>query len=353
MRTSVRLALLACTSFVALAVANAAWAAYTPNLVVVSSHKLGARSTVAIGVSQSDTDDPTARISINVPTGYEETLTQAPGTEIGALAATLILRGTGNAQVDVTGRVVADDPRKDDYVNPARNRCAPGLHSAVWVATVVLPTGQNLPVPIYVDDVTNVAGVSARITLCLVGPIGTPSGAQLLSAAFAVNGVFRNPSRRAVYTWSGIFTPYTPGTPNPNVLGTVEARALVPLPVTLTLRTVKRGLNITLTGNVSLPGVFVPSSVQMWAGSTTRRLRRSGTARVSNVTSRFSNRRRAPKRARFWFYQVRINIPAISTSQITAEACKSPSVAPRGCVSGTLSPIDVRSSVVRVRLRRR
>jgi hypothetical protein len=352
MRISARLALLACASLVALVVANAAWAAYTPNLVVVSSNRLGATAPLAIGVSQSSTDDPTARISISVPAGYQETLTQSPGTRIGVVRGTVILRGAADAQVDVSGNVLADDPRKDDYVNPARNRCAPGLHSAVWVLTVTV-AGSPVNVPIYVDDVTNVAGVSARITLCLAGPFGTPSGSQLLSAAFSVEGVFRNPSSRAVYTWSGLFTPYTPGTPNPNVLGTVEARALVPLPVTVTLRAIKRGRNITLTGNVALPGAFVPSSVQVWAGSTTRRLRRSGSARVSNVTSRFSNRRRAPRRARFWFYQVRIELPAISTSQITTEACRAPSLAPRGCVSGTLSPISVRSNAVRVRLRRR
>lgn len=353
MRISVRLALFACASLVALVAANAAWAAYAPNLVVVGSHQLGARTGVAIGVSQANTDDPTARITINVPAGYQETLTQAPGTRIGSVEGVVILRGAGNAEVGVEGNVVADDPNKNEYVNPAVNRCAPGVHSAVWVLTVSL-AGTPVNVPIYVDDVTTVPGVSARITLCLAGPIGTPSGSQLLSAAFDVNGVFRNPTSRAVYTWSGIFTPYTPGTPSPNALGTVEARALVPLPVTVTLKAVKRGRNVTLTGSVSLPGVFIPSAVQIWAGSTARRVKRSGSARVSNSTTRFSNKRRAPRgKARFWFYQVRISISAVGGGQITSEACKAPSAAPRGCVSGTLTPINVRSGIVRLRLRRR
>jgi hypothetical protein len=352
MKLSARLALLACASLVALVVANTAFAAYTPRLVASgTSHKLGARSAVVIAVSQAATDDPTARISISVPSGYQETLTQAPGTTIGVVAATVILRGAGDAQVDVTGNVVVDDPRKDDYVNPAKNRCAPALHSAVWVLTVTL-AGQPVSVPIYIDDVTNVAGVSSRIVLCLAGPIGTPSGSQLLSAAFQVNGVFTNPASRGVHTWSGLFTPYTPNTPNPNPLGTVESRALVPLPVTLTMRGTRRNRIVTLTGNISLPGAFVPTSVQLWAGSTARRLRRSGSARISNVTSRFTNRRARPPRGRFWFYQARVDLSAITSPAITTEACRQPSPAPRGCVSGTLGPISVMSNVVRVRIRR-
>jgi hypothetical protein len=350
MRTSVRLALLACASFVALAAANAAWAAYTPRLVVAgTSHALNANNSVVIGVSQGDNDDPTAKITINVPAGYQETLTQAPGTTIGVVQATVILRGAGGAKVDVTGTVVTDDPNR--YLDPALNQCdrpTPRRHTAVWVLNVTI-AGNPFRVPIYVDDVTNVPGISSQVALCLAGPVGTPSGTQLLSAAFVVNGVFRNPSAAAVYRWSALFTPFVPGTPNPNPLGTVESRAIVPLPIRVTVRARKVGRFVVISGSITIPGELVPSSVQIWSGATPRRVRRSGSARVTGV-GRFTTRRVAPKRGRFFFYQARIDLNAVD---ITQQACTPPSPAPAGCVTATMTPVDVISNTVRVRLRRR
>jgi hypothetical protein len=350
MRISVRLALLACAGIVALAVANAAWAAYTPRLIVGgTSHALNARNSVVIGVSQSQNDDPTAKITINVPAGYQENLTQAPGTQIGIVQGTVILRGAGNATVAIQGTVKTDDPAR--YLDPAVNQCdkpVPLRHTAVWLLDVTI-AGNPFRIPIYVDDVTNVPGISARIALCLAGPVGTPSGTQMLDAVFAVGGVFTNPSTAAVYRWNALFTPYVPGTANPNPLGTVESRAIVPVPIRVVIRARKRGKFVTITGTITIPGDLVPSSVQIWAGATTRKLKRSGSAKVTGA-GRFSHRRRIPKRGRFYFYQSRIDLPAVD---LTASSCTPPSPAPAGCVTATMTPVDVRSNTVRVRLRRR
>jgi hypothetical protein len=351
MRMSVRLALLACASLVALAAANTAWAVYTPRLVVAgTSHALNANNTVIIGVSQSANDDPTAKITINVPEGYQETLTQAPGTAIGIVQGTVILRGAGGAEVNISGTVRADDPSR--YLNPAVNQCdkpAPVPHTAVWLLEVTI-AGNPFRIPIYVDDVTNVTGVSARISLCLAGPVGTPSGTQMLSAVFSVQGVFRNPSSAKVYTWSSLFTPYVPNTANPNLLGTVESRAIVPVPIRLTTKARKVGRFVIVSGTITIPGQLVPANVQIWAGSTPRRVKRSGSARVTGV-GRFSVRRRAPRgKVRFWFYQARIDLPAVD---ITQSSCTPPSPAPAGCVTATMTPVGVISNTVRVRLRRR
>jgi hypothetical protein len=345
MRTSLRLALLACAGLVALAVANAAWAAYTPRLIIGgTTHALRVENSVVISVSQDENDDPTAKIDITVPEGYVENFTAAPGTEIGIVEATLKLHELGGVKVDVSGQVRADNP-----ANHTSNACAPGLHTAVWLLQVTLQ-GQAITVPIYVDDVPNVPTRSARIQLCLAGPIGTPRGAQLLSASFLVRDVFTNPSTAAVYTWSAFFTPYNPGTPTPNPPGTVESRAVVPIPIRVrVLRARKSGRNVTITGAVTIPGDLVPASVQIWAGTSSRRLRRSGSARVAGA-GRFTARRRAPRRARFAFYQARIDLPPVD---ITAQACATPSLAPRGCVTGTMTPVTLRSNTVRVRLRRR
>jgi hypothetical protein len=276
-------------------------------------------------------------------------LTQAPGTAIGVVAGTVILRGAGGAEVNIQGAVRADDPNR--YLDPALNQCdkpAPVRHTAVWVLDVTI-AGNPFRVPIYVDDVTNVPGLSARISLCLAGPVGTPSGTQLLSAAFSVQGVFRNPSSAKPYTWSSLMTPYVPGTPNPNLLRTVESRAIVPMPIRVATKARRVGRFVIVSGTITIPGQLVPANVQIWAGATARRLRRSGSARVTGA-GRFTVRQRVPRRARFWFYQARIDLPAVD---ITRSSCTPPSPAPAGCVTATMTPVDVRSNIVRVRLRRR
>jgi hypothetical protein len=350
MRTSVRLALLACASLAALAVANTAWSAYTPRLIVGgTSHALKAKNTVVIGVSQSAADDPTAKITINVPAGYQENLTQPAGTTIGEVEGRVILRGAGGAEVDIRGTVKTDDPAR--YLDPTLNQCdkpLPVRHSAVWVLDVTI-AGNPFRVPLYVDDVTTVPGVSARISVCFAGPVGTPSGTQLLSAVFAVQGVFTNPTAAAEYKWNGLFTPYVPGTATPNPLGTVESRAIVPVPIRIRLQARKRGRFVTITGTVTIPGALVPSSVQIWSGANPTKLKRAGSGRVSS-RARFSVKRRAPKRGKFTFFQARIDLPAVD---ITQDGCAPPSPAPAGCKTATMTPVFVRSNTMRVRLRLR
>ena len=345
MRTSIRLTLVACASLVALFTANAAWAVYEPNLLVASQRQaLGAPSTLFIGVSQTRDDDPTAKIDISVPEGYNESLVATPGTKIGDVAATLILRGAGNAEVDVTGEVVADNP-----VNHTSNQCAPGAHTAVWVLTVTL-AGTPVRVPIYVDDVTTVPGMSARIQLCLAGPIGTPSGAQLLSAVFSVQDVFTNPTRRATHLWSALFTPYNPGSPIPNAAGTAEARAVVPLPVVVTMTARRKGRVVTLSGRVTLPGNAIPARIEIWAGPTSRRLRRLVRINV-NRNGTFTRRIRVSRRTRVQFYQARLNTPFANAESFGY--CQTPPPrAPRGCVSATFAALGVNGPIRRVRFPR-
>ena len=346
MRFSARLALLACASLVALAVANAAWAAYTPSLIAAPvSHALGAKNTVFLGVAQARTDDPTAKIDIFVPAGYQENYSQAVGSTIGDVSAVLILRGAGDAEVTVTGSVRVDNPADPKYVSPAQNRCAPGLHTNVWVLNVSI-AGTPLQVPIYVDDVTTIPGVSARLQLCLAGPVGTPSNAQLLSALFAVRGVFTNPSARNVYTWSALFTPYFPGTPQPNAAGTVEGRALVPMPIRIALTARRKGKVVTLSGSVTLPGGLLPSRLELWAGPSARRLRRVARVSVSG-RGRFSARRRITKTTVFG-----LRVELVGAPIPLGVGCAGVSRAPRGCVSATMS-IDARSNLRTVRIRKR
>jgi hypothetical protein len=274
----------------------------------------------------------------------------SPGTVIGDVFATVILRGAGNAEVDVSGNVVAANP--SDFVGPPNNTCTPaqGLHTAVWLLNVTL-AGTPVRVPIYVDDVTTVPGASARIRLCLAGPTGTPSGSQLLSAVFEVRDVFTNPSTRRAYVWSGTFTPYFPGTPNANLAGTVEARAVVPLPVTVTMTAKRKGRIVTLSGRVQLPGNAIPSTIEIWSGPSARRLRRVARVRV-RTDGRFTSRRRVGKRTRVLFYQARLDTP-FANAEPFGHCQTPPPRAPRGCVSATFAALDVNGPIRRVRFPRR
>ena len=74
--------------------------------------------------------------------------------------------------------------------------------------------------------------------------------------------MFTNAGATGGYEWSGIFTPYTPGTSTPNPSGTLEARTYVGLPSSLTLKraTAKRGFK--LVGQLKIAGVN-PSGIKL------------------------------------------------------------------------------------------
>ena len=88
MKSSLRLALLACASFIGLALAAPALATYTPSLTIEqSSYKVGAATIADVFIVAPQNDDPTAKLTIFSPAGYNAVLTQAPGTKIGSVFA--------------------------------------------------------------------------------------------------------------------------------------------------------------------------------------------------------------------------------------------------------------------------
>lgn len=353
MRISIRLTLVACASLVALVFANAAWSAYEPNLLVASDRQtLRSPTSLVIGVTQTRDEEATAFVDISVPERYTERLSAPPGTVIGDVAATAVLRsGVNPPEVDVTGQIVAANPA--DFTGPPNNQClrAQGAHTAVWLLTVTV-LGNQVRVPIFVDDdVSNDPGVSAHIRLCLAAAADTPSKVQLLSLIFEVRNVFTNPATRAAYLWSGTFTPYFPNTSSQNDAGTVEARAIVPLPVRVTLKAKRKGRVVTLTGKVDLPGGEIPGIVEIWAGPSPRRLRRVAKARVAG-TGKFTVRRpRVGKRTRIQYYQARLDTQ-FANAESFGHCQRPPPRAPSGCVSATYAALFVRSSTIRTRFPR-
>jgi hypothetical protein len=333
MRRSIRLAITASAALATLAFAGSAWAAYAPSLISTSlNNKPGAPTTMLLGHSQLPDEDPTAKDTIYAPAGYGVTLGQAVGSKIGDVNATLILRNGGNAQVDVEGQVIVDDPA----LHPTAP-CAPGLHQAVWKLNITV-AGTPLTVPLYVDKITagpEAAFASAKLQFCLAGPIGTPAGAQLLFALFDVNGVFTNPGHTQDRLWRALFTPYTPGTPNPNPSGTSEGQAVVPGSVSLKLKakSLKHG-RVAITGRLLVSGSgFRAATIELYVGN-----KKVATAKTKPNGNFTFKTRKIKKKTRFRA------LVAFVGGLASCPADALPGV-PKGCQSATISFVATSNTV--------
>lgn len=244
MRRSIRLTVLACAAALALALVAVAAATYTPSMgIFQATYKPAGAGAVTVVVAQETTDDPTAKITIYVGPGYTVTLGQAPGTTIGSVTAHVQVLDLGPNSLPLTGPVKADNP-----ANYVANPCAPGTHEAVWTLNAALPGQPANPIPVYVDHTAGAetAFGAAKLQVCFRDPNlpagdprRSPNGTKFLDAAFTVKGVFTNPTTAGSKLWRSVFTPYTPGTGNPNAAGSAEAQAIVPMPYTLTIKRVK------------------------------------------------------------------------------------------------------------------
>jgi hypothetical protein len=219
----------------------------------------------------------------------------------------------------------------------------------VWLLNVTV-LGSPVSVPVFVDD-TNVPGVSAHIKFCLAAAADTTSKFELRLVIFELRNVFTNPTKRAAYLWSSTFTPYVPNTSTPNQAGTVEARAVVPLPVLVTVRAKRKGRVVTLTGQVDLPGNAVPRIVEIWAGPSPRKLKLVAKAKVTGTGTFTVRRPRVGKRTRIQYYGARVDTE-FADAEAFGHCQKPPPRAPNGCISATYAALFVRSRVIRTRFPR-
>ena len=270
MGRSVRLTVLGSAAALALAVTAIAAASYTPSMgVFQATYKPSGAGAVTIVVAQEKVDDPTSRILIYAPPGYKATLTQAPGTTIGAVVADVQVLDLGPNALPLTGPVKADNPAN---YPAASNLCTPGVtHEAVWTLNAAL-TGQPAnPIPVYVDHTTGAEAAfsSLKLTVCFrdptlpaADPRRSPNGAKFLDAAFSVKGVFTNPTSAGNQLWRSLFTPYTPGTGTPNPAGTREAQGVVPMPYNVSIKRIRKARPgfFRLAGTVNVAG-SAPSGV--------------------------------------------------------------------------------------------
>jgi hypothetical protein len=264
MKRSFRLALLACASFIGLAFAGQALAAYDPSLTMEqSSYKPGAHITADVFIFSKAANDPTAKITIFSPKGYSANLSATPGTKIGRVAALVRLRDVADVPAGLTGNVVVGNPA-DPTIQQTSTLCRQSpTNQAVWILNATL-SGQALQIPVFVNKVAQFT----TLEVCLRAPDlpqndprRQPSGAQLVSADFTINNVFTN-GPKGEYEWSGIFTPYNPGAGTPNVTGTVEWRTYVGLPSSLTLAKAKTRKGLKFVGKLTVNGLS-PRNVRL------------------------------------------------------------------------------------------
>jgi len=270
MGRSVRLTVLGSAAALALTVTAIAAASYTPSMgVFQATYKPSGAGAVTIVVAQEKVDDPTSRILIYAPPGYKATLTQAPGTTIGAVVADVQVLDLGPNALPLTGPVKADNPAN---YPAATNLCTPGVtHEAVWTLNAALPGQPANPIPVYVDHTTGAEAAfsSLKLTVCFRDPTlpagdprRSPNGTKFLDAAFSVKGVFTNPTSAGNQLWRSLFTPYTPGTGTPNAAGTREAQGVVPMPYNVSIKRIRKARPgfFRLAGTVNVAG-SAPSGV--------------------------------------------------------------------------------------------
>jgi hypothetical protein len=328
MKKFIRLAIAAGAVMATFAFTGSAWAAYQPRLIVTSlPNGANKQTTMLLEHLQSAADDATAKDTIYAPLGYQANLTQAPGTTLGTVDATLILRSGGNATADASGPVVVDSPSN---WGPQATQCTgTATHEAVWRLDITI-AGTPLKVPIFVDHSAGADATfsSVKIQFCLQGPIGTPAGAQLLDAFFDVQHVFTSPANTQDRVWRGVMTPYVAGSPQPNPAGTVESQAVVPGKVAFTAKakSLKRGV-VQISGKVLVDGAGAPAAVQFYKSSNAARPIK--TVRTSR-NGAYSWRKKFTKKTR-------LLVVAIGVSDIpTCPATPLPGI-PGGCVTATRS----------------
>jgi hypothetical protein len=330
MKRFTRLTVLASAAALALVVVATAAASYTPSMgIFQATYKPAAAGKVTIVVAQEPADDPTSRIVIYAPPGYQATLSQPAGTTIGDVVADVQVLDLSTNVIPLSGPVKVDSPA--NWTAQA-SLCTPGVvPEAVWTLNAGVG-GQTNIIPVFVSHTTGAetAFGSIKMTVCFRDPTlpandprRSPNGTKFVDAAFSVKGVFANPSSAGNAVWRSLFTPYTPGTGSPNAAGTREAQGIVPMPYSISLKRTKarRGffrlagvLNITGTAPSGTTLVLY-AGVKGKSGVTFKKVTSTKTRRGKYVFNR-----RLPKKTTYVFVERPPSLAACASPLVTCTA---------------------------------
>ena len=241
-------------SFASLAFAGTALASFSPKLVVSSltPQAAGGGGPVRIGALVGASDDPTAKVSIYVPTGYQVNTTSAVGTKLGDVTATAAAADLGGAVLPLTGEL--------DVAAPDATLAAQCQTTDVQMWNLKLTAaGQTLNVPVHVVQANageSASGYSYKLVICLPPPdvpAGTPGratfGAKLLSATFGVSAITQ-PTASGDFRWTSLWTPYNPNKGTPNAPGSVETQSIRHIPTQVKLNVSKKKVTTSKTRRI-------------------------------------------------------------------------------------------------------
>lgn len=293
----------------------------------------------------------TTDVAMYAPQGTSITLGQAPGTVVGTPGVRLEAGGTTLAYNPRRGGLVVADP--SSYANQA---CAPGVHAAVWLLQAS-PTKDygagplpDVPValPIYVDRIAPTQAnlfSSYELQACFSGA-GWPSDAVVrrISLNFSPGVVTEQPAQPGTFDWRGVFT--TAG-----AAGTVESRAILRLPVALTLKGVyTRGKRaVAVTGTLAQGGEPVGGdAVVVWYGSKLGEGWSGIAAAKRSIVHTTSAGRISLTIAATRPTYVRASLTTQSMVYVDSTGCAGPSLATGGCLTATTSGFTLLSALVRV-----
>ena len=255
MKKAIRFATLAGALLASLAFAGSALASFSPKLVVSSATPQATGSgPTRIGVVISNADDPTAKVSIYVPTGYQIG-SPAAGTKLGDVTATASAADLGGAVLPLTGELDAIAPTATTNAQAAQCQVTP---SQTWDLHLTA-AGQTLDIPLFVvagAAPEAAAGYQTKLVVCLPPPdvpAGTPGratfGAKLLSASFTSSAI-TEPVASGDYRWTSLWTPYNPGKGTPNAAGSVEVQSIRHNPTQIKLTVTKKKVTRIVTRKV-------------------------------------------------------------------------------------------------------
>jgi hypothetical protein len=340
-----RMLMVGAASLVTLVFAGAAYAAFTPTLAIGHTPPTAGSSATSFRLTVPRDDDALFKASFYVPAGYAATLGQAPGTQLGTVAAQVLVREPiAGAVLPLTGAVVVTDQAT---VGAAVAQCTQtaAAHAAYWVL-VLQAAGQELRVPMVIDPVSGPlsAVASYQMQVCLPSPHipvaagGATFGAKLIQAQINLSNVLRAPTSGGTYRWHAVTTPWPNAPAPPNIAGTVTAQGTAMLPGAISLAATSRKRVVTVTGRLTEAGQGIGARTVIV---------RIGTRNYSVRTNAAGTFRKAVRIAR----GSRVAVRATAAVPARTGACTTTSpFAPLPCVSDTSQFFTAtRSIVARVR----
>jgi hypothetical protein len=348
MSNALRLSFAGCVALVALALTGPAAAAYTPTLIAG-----GATNETTVRLTFLDTDDPTARVVIYVPSAYQLGK-PAVGAKIGTGSSAVIAKDLKNAKLTYSGSLTVTDPTTSASRIAASQCTNTPSHEQIWSLSLTA-TGQT-PVQQYVFvDRTNpgestLGGV--KLQLCLRSPDvpatagGQPLGGKTVDLRLQISGVFRPPATAGDYLWRSLLTPFLTGTGVADASEMVEAQSILRVPRAVKLKAKRIGktrsvrgerrtaYSVMLTGQVSEGGTRL-GGVTVEILRDGHRVRTVKTNEAAGFSARFALRASAT-------FQIRAVVTQRSTS------CQGTTVAPAGCTGATVANWVAQSESLRV-----